>query len=82
MEEDMNTFLEQFDYIAITDGCCSVERMPDDFREQEQIFKEILHHQIELFITSVGRRTTYRIYEYLLQFVHEDVQEIFREVIL
>lgn len=82
MKDEMNTFLEQFDYIAITDGRCCIEKVSDDFREQEQIFKEILHHQIELFITTVGRRTTYRIYDYLLQFIHKDVQGIFQEVIL
>ncbi len=82
MKGEMNTFLEQFDYIVITNGRYCIEKVPDDFREQEQIFKEILRHQIELFIASVGRRTTYRIYDYLLQFIHKDVQEIFQEVIL
>lgn len=82
MENEMNTFLEKFDYITISNGCYSISRMPSDFREQEQLFKEILHYQIELFCKSVGRRTTYRIYNYLLRSVREEVREIFREVIL
>ncbi len=82
MIDEMNTFLEHFSDIAITDECYSVSRTPSDFREQEQIFKEILHHQIELFRVSVGRKTTYRVYNHLLQSVDKDVREIFREVIL
>jgi len=82
MGGEINTFLEQFDGITVTDGCYHILRAPDDFREQETIFKEILHHQIELFKVSVGRRTTYRVYNYLLKSVQKDVREIFREVIL
>lgn len=82
MVSELNTYLEQYDYIAINDGCCCIERMSDDFREQEKIFKEILDHQVELLSMCVGRRTAYRIYEHLLQSIHEDVREIFREVIL
>ena len=82
MGDELNTFLEQFEDIEIADGCYCISRVPDDFREQEKIFKEILHHQIELFNHSVGRRTTYRVYNHLLESVREDVREIFREVIL
>ncbi len=82
MEKEMNTFLEQFDYIAVANGCYHISRVPDDFRDQEQLFKKILHHQVELFIGSVGRRTTYRIYHYLLKSVQKEVREILREVIL
>lgn len=82
MGGELNTFLEQVEDIEIIDGCYCISKAPDDFREQEKIFKEILHRQIELFNHSVGRRTTYRVYNYLLEFVREDVREIFREVIL
>lgn len=82
MEKEMNAFLEQFDYIAIANGCYHISHAPNDFRDQEELFKRILHHQVELFIGSVGRRTTYRIYNYLLQSVQREMREILREVIL
>ena len=82
MEHEIGVFLEQYDGITITDGCYHILGVPDDVREQEQIFKEILHHQIELFKASLGRRTTDRIYNHLLKSVSKDAREIFREVIL
>ena len=82
MEKEMNAFLEQFDYVAIVDGCYHVSHVSDDFRDQEQLFKRILHHQVELFIASMGRRTTYRIYNHLLRSVQKEVRGILREVIL
>lgn len=82
MENEMNAFLEQFEYITISEGCYVISQMPDDCREQEQIFKEILRHQIELLTKSVGRRTADRIYDHLLQSVQKEVREIFRDVIL
>jgi hypothetical protein len=82
MEKELNAVLEQFDYIAIVNGRYHISHTPNDFRDQEELFKRVLHQQLELFIGSMGRRATYRIYNHLLQSVQKEVREIFREVIL
>lgn len=82
MVNEMNTFLAQYEGITIKNGSYFLEKVPDDYREQESLFKEILRHQVTLLEQSIGRRATYAMYSSLLRSLHDDVREIFREVIL
>jgi hypothetical protein len=82
VEHEMNAFLRQHENIIIlTGGHYITSKVPDDFREQECIFKEILFREVDILQKSIGRRTTERIYGCLLQSVDENVREIFREVV-
>lgn len=82
MMNEMNKFLAQYEGITIKNGSYILEKVPDDCREQESLFKEIVHYQITLLEQSIGRRATYSMYNGLLRSLHDDVREIFREVIL
>lgn len=81
VEHEMNAFLGQHENIIIAGGHYITSKVPDDFREQEHIFKEILFREVDILEKSIGRRTTERIYGCLLQSVDENVREIFREVV-